>query len=318
VTALGDADVVVLGAGIVGCSFAALVTCVRPELTVALATRDSIFSATNTQLSLGVDVPSAANGHAVDLAVDSAQAREILATISPSLRGRRQNAIRVLRGPKAFVHELPLAVHAPEEVVAQLAGQVHVCGSGVVYENFDVTSWSRTDNGLRIEDSQGRTLSCRYVFVALGSGLVSSPFVELAPRGLDRRRVAAVRLRIEALHWGGAYVFEPTNSFLVSAEQPGTFWMPLDGRTRLAGTEPVDGLSRRDRRELDRISTDYLSGAEIEVLEHRVGDDLYAPPGTPPVVRPRDRIAVATGCGGSGAWLGPGVSRGALRLLGLA
>lgn len=337
-TSLGEVDVAALGAGIVGCSFAALATRVRPDLTVALVTKDSIFSVTNTQLSLGVDLPSGVDGRAAGLSTDSERAREILATVCPSLRGRRQSAIQVLR--RAEATSLPVAgqrwefnpdgdmvtcdspavvVHLPEEVVAQLAGWVHVSGSGVVHENFDVAGWDRDGERIRLTDHGGRELLCRYVFVALGSGLMSSPFAGLAPPGLERRRVAAARLRIEALQWGGAYLFAPARAALVSGEQPGTFWLRLDGRTRLAGTDAVaEGFSQGDRVELDRIRVDYLTGVGVDVLEHRAGDDLYAPPDTPPVVRVHDGIAVSTGCDGTGDGLGPGVARTALRLLGLA
>jgi glycine/D-amino acid oxidase-like deaminating enzyme len=337
-TSLGEVDVAAVGAGIVGCSFAALATRIRPDLTVALVTKNSIFSVTNTQLSLGVDLPYGADGRAMDLSNDSVRAREILATVSPSLRGRRQSAIRVLRRAEAASLRMAgqrweftpdddlvtcdspaVVVHLPEEVVAQLAGWVHVSGSGVVYENFDLAGWERAGERIRLTDHGGRELLCRYVFVALGSGLTSSPFAGLAPSGLERRRVAAVRLRIEALQWGGAYLFASAPAALVSGEQPGTFWMRLDGRTPLAGTDAVlTGFSQADRLELDRIRVDYLSAVGVDVLEHRAGDDLYAPPATPPVVRVQDGIAVSTGCDGTGDGLGPGVARNALRLLGLA
>lgn len=319
VTSLGEVDVVVLGAGLVGCCFAALVTRVRPELTVALAARDSILGDTNTQLSLGVDAPPRVDTHHGEFAVDSAQARTILTEVCPSLRGRPRNAVRMVAGASTepVVHDLPVVVTMPEEVVAQLAGWVHVCGSGVVHGNFDVAAWERKADRIRVTDRQGRTLVCRYLFVALGGGLPTSPFADLAPPGLDRIRVAAARLRIESLRWGGAYLFESASSFLVSAEQPGTFWMPLDGTTRLTGAEVTGGLSVDDHRELDHTRSEYLRGAEVEVLEHRAGMDLYAPPSTPLVVRLSDNVAVATGCGGSGVRLAPGVARTASRLLGL-
>jgi glycine/D-amino acid oxidase-like deaminating enzyme len=342
----GQADVVVVGAGVVG-----LVTAVRlveADAAVRVVVLESRTVAAGASGRAGaIDIPYAQSALHRELVEESlswyGRSPEAAAHRQPVTltwladdaeeRELRSHLVRPpLAAPPARVERLPggatrawtgeaFSVSVPELCQA-LRRRLEATGRGRVVEGAEVVDVADSPRGVRVSTAQGQRLTAGHAVLCVGPWAVAGP-APLArwagEQGLRAKRVFGLRVDLgrsgwerQAVGWPGGGIFllpHPVTGTHVMSVRHDEWDVDLDH----PGTAPPTVLERA------AAFLDSTMGAGgWRVVEDRAFADTYTPQ-FQPVVTPcpgmGDHTIVITGTHGSGVRLAPGLAHHAVRFV---
>ncbi|WP_018656874.1 NAD(P)/FAD-dependent oxidoreductase [Actinomadura flavalba] len=335
-----DADLIIVGAGIVGCLVAREALAREPGARIVVADQREIGGGA-TRYSAGLHFP---RGSTARVRAMAAHSQEYYAKLKAADPGTPLQSLGMTivapAGHEAALHEtyLPEARLTPASAapVAVPAGHAAWTGTGCHYadvpsltariarelrdtvtfrEGTAVEAVEPSADGAAVRLSTGETLSAPRVVVAVGPWLPSSPWND-APRARVKK-VVALHVDVPPLLGDPVIVFEAEDAFLLPFPHRGhwllsytsTDWDVTPGD--LGGLAPADLAAGRD------LLARYAPAMADRCRSGRVFCDAYSADRTP-LVRPLAadaRVVVAGAANGSGYRLAPAIAAETLDLL---
>jgi D-arginine dehydrogenase len=346
---MADADVAVVGAGIIGCMTAHEVASRAPHASVLVFDRDAVGSGA-TRRSAGLHIPRGSTDRMRRMATYSQKYYENLRVAKPSLpihplgmlvvasetsrphlrdayldgaRLRRardvsNDVIRVPEGTGVWYGDgcQRADVQSLTQAVAQELGPLVSFREGV-----QVIALESLDDAVLLTLGTGEVLSVEQVVLAPGPWLAAPAWRTLvAPLGLRVKKVVALHIEQAPSERDGAIVFQDEDAFLLPL--PPEHWL-FSYTCQEWDVDPdavAHGLYPRDLED----ARDCLRRYAPTLVEHctggRVFCDAYSPEREPrvQVLDRAGRVVFAGAAGGSGYRLAPAIAAKAADLLRIA
>jgi glycine/D-amino acid oxidase-like deaminating enzyme len=351
----GQADLVVIGGGIVGTWTAYSATRAFPAWRVVLLERSMIGGGT-TAFSLGLSVAMARNDRQRALAIDSVRAYETLARRTGQLPGRTiplmfvvsrsglpglqsrlydgAGAVCGAREEAAFRTRFPDLRIGPDEILVdgaparrgdpregalRLARLVARHPRGEVWEGATVTTMEHEGSRVRVRIADGRHLTAAGVVVSTGPLLLEGPWAAAA-RNLRIRvkKIVALHLQQTPQPDDPVIFFPEVDAFLLPAPEREQWLFSYTSGVWDCDPDPLAGVvTEHDRATGLSMLHDRWPSLAATCCGGRASCDGYAADWTPVIqsIDPAGRIVVAGACSGSGARLAPAIGAAAAQLV---
>ncbi|WP_158883733.1 NAD(P)/FAD-dependent oxidoreductase [Amycolatopsis anabasis] len=340
------ADLVVVGAGIVGCLIAREAVRRRPGTSVIVLDRDAIGSGA-TRRSAGLHFPRGASARVRRMAAGSQDFYAQLLRERPGLPIHPVDAYVVAaetapRLPEVYLPTAALArtdaVPGQSIRVPARAGVWHCQGCHyadvpaltlaiaralrpqVTFgEGLRVTAIAPGDEKVELRLSSGDTLIAGRVALAPGPWLADPAWrTLLAPARARVKRVVALHLEGGVSRQDPAIVFQDEDAFLLPLRSRGHWLFSYTCQEwGVSPNDPVAGLSRRHLAEAGETLRRYAPVLADRLSAGRVFCDAYSDDGEPQVRALDDagRVVFAGAANGSGYRLAPAIAAAAVDLL---
>ncbi|WP_067822001.1 NAD(P)/FAD-dependent oxidoreductase [Nocardia inohanensis] len=333
-------DIVIAGAGVLGCLIAAEIAARRPELDIMMVDRGTIGGGA-TRHSAGLDIP---RGHSARVRRMAAYGRRYYAderrvlpmtVIAPAaaesglrtryLDGATLRAVPAIRSdlvtcPGGYRAWHGTCAHAEVDAVAR--GIAREIRSRVrIHEGVRVLAVEPRPAGMLLRLGTGRDVLAGRVVLAPGPWIGAPAWQEfLAPFDIRVKRVVALHIdRVPAAE-DPAVIFDAEDAFLLPLSERGHWLFSYTSDIwDVMPDDPPTGVTAADLTAGQRILAKYAPGLIPHTVSGRAFCDAYSPD-REPVVRcsPRDRRVVFAGAAnGSGYRLGPAIAAETADLLGL-
>ncbi|WP_018565866.1 NAD(P)/FAD-dependent oxidoreductase [Streptomyces sp. PsTaAH-124] len=342
-----DVDVVVVGAGVIGCMTAHEIVTRRPGTSVVVLDQDTIGSGASHR-SAGLHFPRGATERVRRMAARSQDAYTALLARYPDLPVRplpmtvvasagRAAELRAAYLPSARLRPVP---GPPDDRVLLPPGTAAWQGDGCQYadvsaltqflarrlrgraafhEGVRVTGVHPGERAVEVVLSTGRTLTAKRALLAPGPWLAAPAWQGLvAPLGARVKKIVAMHLDVPPRDGDHAIVFHDEDAFLLPLHHRG-HWLfsytcpewDVDPRT------VTEGVSARNLAEARAVLGRYAPALVGDCVSGRVFCDAYGPAHEPLVTAldPHGRLVFAGAAGGSGYRLAPALAAEAADLL---
>ncbi|NLU80644.1 FAD-binding oxidoreductase [Micromonospora sp. HNM0581] len=339
-----DADVAVVGAGIIGCLVARRIVEGVPGTSVILIDRDGTGTGASRR-SAGLHMPRGASIRIRDMATYSQDYYDKLRaevhglpifdlgmTVVAPVAAADQLREAYLDTAAITPVERPNGIRVPDDFsawtvngaqYADVYGLVQAIARELrprasIIEGVEVTGIDPYVGGVRLRLGTGETLRVGRVVLAPGPWLDSPAWHDLlAPAGIRVKRVVALHLEGPVESTDRAIVLEQEDAFLLPMIHRNHWLFSYTCQEWDVAPQSTDGLADRHldqaRQLLERYAPDFLRYR----TSGRVFCDAYSP-NREPVVRaltPDGRVVFAGAANGSGYRLAPAVARSAVDLL---
>lgn len=343
-----DADLVVIGAGIVGCMVARTMLSRAPGASVMVLDRQAIGCGASLR-SAGLHIPRGRTNRVRGMASYSQRYYEKLMAGQPGLPIYPLEMLVVATdGPNhqadahgGYLDEcelrrgggLPGWIDVPDGAAAwrgsgcqyadvpalarALAGQLRPAVS--FREGVRVTAIEPGDAGVVVRVGTGETVTAGHVVLAPGPWLGAPAWRELvAPVRARVKKVVAMHLDLEVSAADRVIIFDDEDAFLLPLRDRGHWLFSYTCQEwDVAPDDLVDGLSRRNRDEAGQILARYAPSLAARFTGGRVFCDAYSGTGEPDVrvLDEAGRVVFAGAANGSGYRLAPAIAAAAADLV---
>jgi glycine/D-amino acid oxidase-like deaminating enzyme len=350
---VGQFDLTIIGAGIVGSAAAYFARARMPGWRVALLDR-SVVGGGATLHSVGLDFPYGRSAAQKEIARESMRLFAGLRAEIPGLPiydlpffgvVSRENLRRVLGGfVLDGVHEADEAERRqlfgsypelrlsgeqvllagcgasygfPQRIAQTLVEKFKESGRNVCWEGVEVESLRAADGGYSLHTGDGRTIETRRVLVATGPWMLSGPGEEVSRgAGVRIKKVAAMHIDRPPRPQDPILFFFDEDAFLLPIHAAGRWLFSFTSQEWDCAPE----ISRLRISEEDRaLALSILRRYCPSFVEHcnggRVFCDAYTPERVPVVAASEgeSNLVLAGACAGSGYRLAPGIAAAALK-----
>ena len=341
-------DVIIAGAGILGCMIAREVVSRAPRASVVLIDRDLVGSGTSRR-SAGLSVPLAATGRLRRMAAYSRDYYDKLKRACPALPVYPLSlAVVAPTASEAAVLSTYLATAALSRAPGAAGGMVRIpehmqvwAGAGCHYadvyavvqmlarklrstlslrEGVSVTEVEPAGSGVAVRLGTGETLTAGQVVLAPGAWLHVPAWRDLiAPLGLGVKRIVCLHVEQEPASTDPVIVFsDEDNAFLLPVRHRGHWLFSYTCHEWDVDPDaPPAGMSARTLAEARAILDRYAPVLAARCGGGRICCDAYSPT-REPVLRALDehgRVIFAGAANGSGYRLAPAIAAAAVSLL---
>jgi D-arginine dehydrogenase len=336
-----DADVAVVGGGIIGCMVARTLAARAPGTSVIVLDRHAAGCGAS-QRSAGLHIPRGRTDRVRRMASFSQDYYDRLRAGCPTLPIHPLDMLVVAsQAPDQYLDgaaltqagALPEWIRAPTGAGAWRGAGCHYADVWAltqalatelrpfvsVREGLRVTGVEPRDGSVVLRLGTGDTVTAGQVVLAPGPWLAAPAWRELvAPVGARVKKIVAAHLDLAVSGRDSAVIFEDEDAFLLPMRGRG-HWL-FSYTCREWDVEPdalAGGLSRRDLDAAREVLARYAPDLVPRVVGGRVFCDAYSGTGEPQVrtVDPAGRVVFAGAANGSGYRLAPAIAEQAADLL---